>query len=165
MTVRQRIASFLAIGVMTAIVASGSMLAEGASVAAAQPVSTSQSDTAAASGAFGGCPTGYYCDYIYDNGYDLCFKASPFAGNGDIPNWSRYGCRNVDGAIYNNSPFTVRIYFAPNYGDPHACIKPFTKIRDLFNYDFTSGSGPHNFVIGNDIASSSFNLTPCTNPL
>jgi hypothetical protein len=91
----------------------------------------------------------------------LRVRANPFSG---IPsdNWSYYGCRNIDGSLYNNTPFTFRVYFAPNHGDPHACIPPFTKVSDLFNYDFNSGSGPHNLVIGNDIASFSFNLSPCT---
>ncbi len=111
------------------------------------------------------CTSDYFCDYIYDNGTGLCFRLSPFATPGDIPNWGTYGCRNVDGSIYNNSPFTLRIYYGPSYHDPHACIKPFTKISDLFNYDFNSGSGPHNLVIGNDIASSTISLSPCTNPL
>lgn len=39
------------------------------------------------------------------------------------------------------------------------CINPHTKIRDLFNHDFNSGSGPHNLVIGNEIASSTISLT------
>jgi hypothetical protein len=118
-----------------------------------------------ASSSFGNCGTGYYCDYIYDNGTGLCFKLSPFAHPGNIPNWAAYGCRNVDGSIYDDSPFTLRIYYGPNYHDPHACINPFQKVSDLFNYDFNSGSGPHNLVIGNDIASSAISLTRCTNPL
>ena len=107
-----------------------------------------------------------YCDYIHDNGTGLCFKASPFGGTGDIPNWGKYGCRNVDGSFYNNSPFTIRLYYGPNYGDPHACIKPFTKITDLFNYDFNSGTGSsRHLVVGNDVASSTMSLTACTNPI
>lgn len=112
--------------------------------------------------AFANCPSGYFCDYIYDNGYGLCFKVNPFRGY-PSDNWSRYGCRNVDGAIWNNTPFTYRVFFSPNHGDPHACIPPWRKVRDLFNYDFNSGSGPHNLVIGNDIASFTFSLSSCTN--
>jgi len=112
------------------------------------------------------CTQEDYCDYIYDNGTGLCFKASPFGGTGDIPNWGKYGCRNVDGSFYNNSPFTIRLYYGPNYGDPHACIKPFTKITDLFNYDFNSGTGSsRHLVVGNDVASSTMSLTACTNPI
>lgn len=59
--------------------------------------------------------------------------------------------------------FTFRVFYAPNHGDPHACIPPYTKVSDLFNYDFNSGSGPHNLVIGDDIASFSFSTSPCTN--
>jgi hypothetical protein len=111
------------------------------------------------------CPSEYWCDYVFDNGTGLCFKVSPFAGPGNIPNWATFGCRNVDGSIDNNSPFTLRIYFGPHYQDPHACINPFTKVGNLFNHDFNSGSGPHNLVIGNDIASSTISLNRCTNPL
>jgi hypothetical protein len=143
-----------------AVATSGSLFLE-ASPALAQALTTSQSD---ASHAFS-CTQFYYCDYIYDNGTAQCFKAGTFSGPGDVPNWAAYGCRNIDGSIYNNSPFTLRIYYGPHYHDPHACIKPYTKIRDLFNYDFNSGSGPHNLVIGNDIASSTISLSPCTNPL
>ncbi len=28
--------------------------------------------------AFASCPSGYFCDYIYDNGYGVCFKVNPF---------------------------------------------------------------------------------------
>jgi hypothetical protein len=111
------------------------------------------------------CPDAFWCDFVYDNGTELCFEVSPFAGPYNVPNWGTYGCRNVDGSIDNNTPFTLRIYFSPNYGDPHACIDPFTKISNLFNYDFNSGSGPHDYVIGNDIASSTMSLNRCTNPL
>ncbi len=162
MIMRQRLVPFVAIGAVMAVVVSGS-LGTAASPAAAQTRSTSHRATTARSGF--SCTQGYYCDYIYDNGTSLCFKAGTFSGPGNVPNWGTYGCRNVDGAIYNNSPFTLRIYYGPHYHDPHACIKPFTKISDLFNYDFNSGSGPHNLVIGNDIASSTINLSPCTNPL
>ena len=71
----------------------------------------------------------------------------------------------MDGSICNNSPFTLRIYFSPNYGDPHVCIKPCTTISDMCNYDFNSGSGPPNLVIGDDIASSTMSLSVGTNPL
>jgi hypothetical protein len=70
--------------------------------------------------AFASCPSGYFCDYIYDNGYGVCFKVNPFRG---YP----------------------------------------SEVRDLFNYDFNSGSGPHNLVVGNDIASFTFSLSSCTN--
>ena len=162
MPLRQRIAKLVAVQAVTAAAVSVSVFAAGPAMA--QTLITSQNASAASSG-FGDCASGYWCDYVYDNGYDVCFKVSPFAGPGDVPNWGAYGCRNVDGAIYNDSPFTLRIYYGPNYRDPHACIDPFTKIRDLFNYDFNSGSGSHNLVIGNDIASSTISLTTCTNPL
>jgi hypothetical protein len=163
MTIRSRIVLLVANRAVPAVVASGCLFAM-ASSASAQARGTAGSATAAKSG-FTGCTRFYYCDYSDDNGRHQCFKAGTFSGPGDVANWATYGCRNVDGAFYNNSPFTVRIYFAPHYGDPHACIKPYTKIRDLFNYDFNSGRGPHNLVIGNDIASSTISLSPCTNPL
>lgn len=108
------------------------------------------------------CALQQFCDYVYDNGTGVCFSANPFSG---IPsdNWSYYGCRNVDGSIYNNTVFTFRVFYAPNHGDPHACIPPYTRVSNLFNYDFNSGSGPHDLVIGNDIASFSFSTSPCTN--
>ena len=49
-----------------------------------------------------------------------------------------------------------------HWRDPHACIPPYTKVSDLFNYDFNSGSGPHDLVVGNDIASFTFSTSPCT---
>lgn len=162
MTIRQRLGKALAVGAATAVLVGLGVLGQ-AGVATAQTHQAASTATAAA-GSFS-CAQDYWCDYVYDNGTGLCFKVSPFAGPGNIPNWSTYGCRNVDGSIENNSPFTLRIYYGPNYHDPHACIKPFTKISDLFNYDFNSGSGPHNLVIGNDIASSTISLTSCTNPL
>jgi hypothetical protein len=163
MTVRSRLARLATIGVVSAIVASVGVFSQ-SGVATAQAGAHRGPTTVAASSGFT-CSSDYWCDYIYDNGTGLCFKVSPFAGPGNIPNWASYGCRNVDGSIENNSPFTLRIYYGPNYRDPHACIKPFTKISDLFNYDFNSGSGPHNLVIGNDIASSTISLSACTNPL
>jgi Peptidase inhibitor family I36 len=163
MTIRQRITRLAAASVVLAAVTSFAVLSPiGATSVQAQ--TGVPSVRSVASGGFT-CSSDYWCDYIYDNGTGLCFKVSPFAGPGNIPNWASYGCRNVDGSIQNNSPFTLRIYYGPNYQDPHACIKPFTKISDLFNYDFNSGSGPHNLVIGNDIASSTISLTSCTNPL
>jgi hypothetical protein len=162
MNLRQRIVHLMAIGVVLALAASGSI---GAPAHSALAQARSASPGAAAARSAFSCPLYYYCDYIFDYGTGLCFKAGTFSGPGNVPNWGRYGCRNVDGSIYNNSPFTLRIYYGPNYHDPHACIKPWTIIRDLFNYDFNSGSGPHNLVIGNDIASSTISLSPCTNPL
>jgi hypothetical protein len=163
MAVRTRRTNLAIIGVLFAIVASIADFGE-TGPATAQTRTVSRSTTAAATSGFT-CSSGYWCDYIYDNGTDLCFKVSPFSGPGNIPNWGAYGCRNIDGSIENNSPFTLRIYYGPYYHDPHACIKPFTRISDLFNYDFNSGSGPHNLVIGNDIASSTISLSSCTNPL
>lgn len=163
MTIRERLSRLVAVGAVTAMIASVGAFSQ-AGAATAQAHQSSPTATAAASSGFS-CSLEYWCDYIYDNGTGLCFKVSPFAGPGNIPNWAAYGCRNVDGSIDNNSPFTLRIYYGPNYHDPHACINPFTKIRDLFNYDFNSGSGPHNLVIGNDIASSTISLTRCSNPL
>jgi Peptidase inhibitor family I36 len=161
-TFRQRFSLLIAVAGVVALVASLGVLPEAAAAATAQPLS--RQPAAAAASSFS-CGDYYWCDYVYDNGTGLCFKVSPFAGPGNIPNWATYGCRNVDGSIDNNTPFTLRIYYGPNYHDPHACIKPFTKISDLFRYDFNSGSGPHNLVIGNDIASSTVNLSACTNPL
>jgi hypothetical protein len=163
MTIQSRIVPLVAGVTAAAVVASGCLFAV-AGAASAQSRSSDRTAIAAKSG-FTGCTRFYYCDYTNDNGTHLCFRAGTFSGPGDVANWATYGCRNVDGAFYNNSPFTVRIYFAPHYGDPHACIKPYTKIRDLFNYDFNNGRGPHNLVIGNDIASSTISLSPCTNPL
>lgn len=165
MTIRRRIAKLAVIGAVMSVGAGYGLLATGGVAAAQTALRASQHPLAVTSATFANCQSGYYCDYVYDNGTGLCFKISPFATSGNVPNWGTHGCRNVDGSIYNNSPFTLRIYYGPNYHDPHACIKPFTKITDLFNYDFNSGSGPHNLVIGNDIASSSVNLSPCTNPL
>ena len=162
MTIRQRLARLATIGAVSAIVVSIGVFSQ-VGGAVAQTRESSQSATAASAGFT--CSSEYWCDYIYNNGTGLCFKVSPFAGPGNVPNWASYGCRNVDGSIENNSPFTLRIYYGPNYHDPHACIKPFTKISNLFNYDFNSGSGPHNLVIGNDIASSTISLSSCTNPL
>ena len=171
MTVSRTVARLMSMAAAMAFVAgvtvaSGSAAAVAASPAPSQgtPAASSPMTAAQASSTFT-CAAEFWCDYIYDNGTGLCFKLSPFSGPLNVPNWGKYGCRNVDGSIYDNSPFTLRIYFSPNYGDPHACIKPFTKISDLFNYDFNSGSGPHNLVIGNDIASSTMSLSPCTNPL
>jgi hypothetical protein len=157
MSLRQRIAGLTAIAIVATTV--GGFAA--ASPVLAQSVARTASAPAAASGSFT-CASQQFCDYIYDNGTGVCFKANPFSG---IPsdNWSYYGCRNVDGSIYNNTVFTFRVYYAPNHGDPHACIPPYTKVSDLFNYDFNSGSGSHNLVIGNDIASFSFSTSPCTN--
>jgi hypothetical protein len=157
MSVRQRIASFAAITIVAATV--GGFAAAGPALA--RPVARTTSASAAASGSFT-CALQQFCDYVYDNGTGVCFKANPFSG---IPsdNWSYYGCRNVDGSIYNNTVFTFRVFYGPNHGDPHACIPPYTKVSDLFNYDFNSGSGPHNLVIGDDIASFSFSTSPCTN--
>jgi hypothetical protein len=163
MAVRGRRANLAIIGVLSAIIGSVAVFGH-SGPATAQTRTGSQAMTAAASRGFT-CSSEYWCDYIYDNGTGLCFRVSPFSGPGNIPNWAAYGCRNIDGSIENNSPFTLRIYYGPNYHDPHACIKPFTKISDLFNYDFNSGSGPHNLVIGNDIASSTISLSRCTNPL
>jgi hypothetical protein len=160
MTFRQRIAKFAAIGAGTVVLATGAAFAAGTPAMAKSGHSHLRA-RAAATSAFT-CGSQQFCDYIYDNGTGVCFKANPFSG---IPsdNWSYYGCRNVDGSIYNNTVFTFRVYYGPNHGDPHACIPPYTKVRDLFNYDFNSGSGPHNLVIGNDIASFSFSTSPCTN--
>jgi Peptidase inhibitor family I36 len=157
MSLRRRIAKLGAIVIVVATV--------GALGAASSAIARSQLGTASAQAAASGgfsCASQQFCDYIYDNGTGVCFKANPFSG---IPsdNWSYYGCRNVDGSIYNNTVFTFRVYYGPNHGDPHACIPPYTKVSDLFNYDFNSGSGPHNLVIGNDIASFSFSTSPCTN--
>ncbi len=157
MSFRQRIARVAA----TAIVATTVGGFAAAAPVLAQPLARTTNAPAAASGSFT-CAFQQFCDYIYDNGTGVCFKANPFSG---IPsdNWSYYGCRNVDGSIYNNTAFTFRVFYAPNHGDPHACIPPYTKVSDLFNYDFNSGSGPHNLVIGNDIASFSFSTSPCSN--
>lgn len=157
MTVRQRIAKLAAIAVVVATVGALAV----ASPAIARSAVGSTTARAATSAGFS-CGSQDFCDYIYDNGTGLCFSANPFSG---IPsdNWSYYGCRNIDGSIYNNTAFTFRVYFAPNHGDPHACVPPYTKVSDLFNYDFNSGSGPHDLVIGNDIASFSFSLSRCTN--
>ena len=159
---RGRSTVFAAVIALTAFIGSASLPSQ----AVAGPVRAGSvtHGVVAAKHAFA-CSRFYYCDYIYDYGTGLCFKAGTFSGPGNLPNWGKYGCRNVDGSFFNNSPFTVRIYYAPHYGDPHACIKPFTKIKDLFNYDFNSGRGPHNLVIGNDIASSKISLSPCTNPI
>jgi hypothetical protein len=172
MTIRHRIARVAAVAGLLAMVTVVSF-ASGAGAdstatpaqAAAQAQAALGNDAPAIAATGFSCSSEYWCDYIYDNGTGLCFKVSPFAGPGNIPNWGTYGCRNVDGSIENNSNFTLRIYWGPNYEDPHACIPAFTKIRDLFNYDFNSGSGPHNLVIGNDIASSTISLNRCTNPL
>jgi hypothetical protein len=157
MSFQLRIASLYAIAMVAATV--GGFAAAGPVLA--QSAAGTTSATAAASASFT-CASQQFCDYIYDNGTGVCFKANPFSG---IPsdNWSYYGCRNVDGSIYNNTVFTFRVFYAPNHGDPHACIPPYTKVSDLFNYDFNSGSGPHNLVIGDDIASFSFSTSPCTN--
>jgi hypothetical protein len=163
MTIRQRAVVFLTVGAVAAAGVSGGVFAATGSATVRTRDSATRVATTAST--FAHCGTGYWCDYIYDNGYDICFKVSPFAGPGNVPNWGHYGCRNVDGAIYNDSPFTLRVFFGPNYHDPHACINPFTKIRDLFRYDFNSGRGPHKLVIGNDIASSTISLNRCTNPL
>lgn len=156
MSFRARIARLGAI----AIVAGAAALAAASPSLAQSGASTPSAPTIPNSGF--ACGSQQFCDYIYDNGTGVCFKANPFSG---IPsdNWSYYGCRNVDGSIYNNTVFTFRVFYAPNRGDPHACIPPYTKVSDLFNYDFNSGSGPHDLVIGDDIASFSFSTSPCTN--
>jgi hypothetical protein len=136
-----------------------------ASVATGRSFRRGPAASVAASRSFAQCATGYWCDYVRANGRDLCFKVSPFVGPGDIPNWGVYHCRNVDGAIYNNSPFTLRIYYGPHYRGPYACLEPFTKVRDLFTRYFNTGSGPHDLVIGNNIASSTISLTRCTKHL
>lgn len=159
MTFRQRIANLAAIGTGAVVVAM-----VGAFIAASPAIARSRerSPTVAAAASGFACGSQQFCDYIYDNGTGVCFKVNPFSG---IPsdNWAYYGCRNIDGSIYNNTAFTFRVFYAPNHGDPHACIPPYTKVADLFNYDFNSGSGPHDLVIGNDIASFSFSTAPCTN--
>jgi hypothetical protein len=118
MTVRSRLARLATIGVVSAIVASVGVFSQ-SGAATAQAGGGRAPATLAASSGFT-CSSDYWCDYIYDNGTGLCFKVSPFAGPGNIPNWGSYGCRNVDGSIENNSPFTLRIYYGPNYHDPHA---------------------------------------------
>lgn len=157
MSSRQRIASLAASAIVVATVSAF----VAASPAMAQSGASTLGVPAAASAGFT-CGSQQFCDYVYDNGTGVCFKANPFSG---IPsdNWSYYGCRNIDGSIYNNTVFTFREFYAPNHGDPHACIPPYTKVTDLFNYDFNSGSGPHDLVVGNDIASFSFSTSPCTN--
>ncbi len=160
MSFRRRIASLTAIAMVAATVGGFAAASPVLAQSAAGTTSGTTSAPAAASASFT-CALQQFCDYIYDNGTGVCFKANPFSG---IPsdNWSYYGCRNVDGSIYNNTVFTFRVFYAPNHGDPHACIPPYTKVSDLFNYDFNSGSGPHNLVIGDDIASFSFSTSPCT---
>jgi hypothetical protein len=142
MSFRQRIASLAAIAIVASTV--GGFAATGPALASSAARATSA--PAAATGSFA-CALQQFCDYIYDNGTGACFKANPFSG---IPsdNWSYYGCRNVDGSIYNNTVFTFRVFYGPNHGDPHACVPPYTKVSDLFNYD---------------IASFSFSTSPCTN--
>jgi hypothetical protein len=163
MTVRQRITKVVAAAAVLATLMSLAVLSPIAATSVQAQPGVANARSVASAGFT--CSSDYWCDYIYDNGTGLCFQVSPFAGPGNIPNWASYGCRNVDGSIQNNSPFTLRIYYGADYHDPHACINPFTKISDLFNYDFNSGSGPHNLVIGNDIASSTISLSRCTNPL
>jgi hypothetical protein len=155
MACRQRVTSRAAIAAVLATISA---------FVVASPVSARPGATAPRAHAASGfsCALQQFCDYIYDDGTSACFKANPFSG---IPsdNWSYYGCRNVDGSIYNNTVFTFRVFYGPNHGDPHACIPPYTKVSDLFNYDFNSGSGPHDLIIGDDIASFSFSTSPCTN--
>jgi hypothetical protein len=157
---RQRITRLAAIGASTTALIGIYVLA-GAGSAVAQSSQSAQSAAPAATRTFS-CGFQQFCDYVYDNGTDRCFAANPFSG---VPsdNWSYYGCRNIDGSLYNNTAFTFRVYYAPNLGDPHACVPPYTKVSNLFNYDFISGRGPHDLVVGNDIASFTFNLSPCTN--
>src|ERR1700730_10097411 len=61
----------------------------------------------------------FYCDYVHTGFSDRCF-----IGQGNSSNWG--SCRNVDESFINATSERVRIYFGPNFGDPHACIPPMT---------------------------------------
>ncbi len=136
MSVRQRLANLAAIATVVATV--GALAA--ASPAIAQSGARTPNARPAASSGFA-CGFQQFCDYVYDNGTGACFKANPFSG---IPsdNWSYYGCRNVDGSIYNNTVFTFRVYYAPNHGDPHACIPPTPRSATYSTMTSTVVAGP-----------------------
>jgi len=100
----------------------------------------------------------FYCDYVHTG-----FSGRCLIGEGNSPDWGT--CRNVDESFINNTSKRVRIYFGPNFGDPHACIPPNTDFSTFAGLDFNSGTGANTQPITNNIASSTESTSPCTNPL
>jgi hypothetical protein len=105
------------------------------------------------------CPAGDFCVWT---GVD--FTGTEYKFTKSSANWPS-SVHNKDVSIYDASSNYVRLYYAINYGDPHTCVIPGEAFPSLPFY-FNSGTGAnYRYPVQDDVASSSMDSNPCTNPM
>jgi Peptidase inhibitor family I36 len=95
-------------------------------------------------------PTMEYCDFSSgDPGGRGCLNA-----DASVANWE--SCRNQDIGFWNATPYSVRLYYSPNYAGAWICVPGNTDIGSLSGKDFNNGSGDPGYgdPVRNDVASS-----------
>jgi hypothetical protein len=102
------------------------------------------------------CPSGDFCVWSGTN-----YTGRELELSHDDSDWGSF--RNVDESLVDNADAWIRIWYSPNYGDPHTCVGPFTDVPNLSPYYFNSG-GPH-YPVENDIASSTMSDVICQAPM
>jgi Peptidase inhibitor family I36 len=85
-----------------------------------------------------------------------------FTGNAE--NWNSK-LQNLDESVYNNSSEYVRLYYGPDYGNPHTCISPgesysFDNLESPFLFYFNS-NGPA-FQVWDDVHGSTMGSGACS---
>ena len=109
------------------------------------------------------CPGNNACVWAGNNFTEAFLITYPGATQ-----WGPPGFRNVDESFYNNSLYSVRLYYSPGEKGAWVCIKPNTTISDInSSYVFNNGSGDSGYdsPLRNDVASSSMTTKTCTNPI
>jgi hypothetical protein len=135
-----------------------------------QRAAMSQHAESVAAPATGDCPSGDFCAYSSTN-YQGNYE--DFHGNDD--QWNS-GIINQDESIINNSYEWVRLYYGPDYGDPHTCIvaeggdegSSVTNFPDLlspFKFYFNSNESGSTKYVWRDVHGSTMDYTICTGPM
>ena len=109
------------------------------------------------------CPGDHACVWAGNNFTDAYLITYPGATE-----WRPPGFRSVDASFYNNSLYSVRLYYSPNEKGAWVCIKSNTTISNInSSYVFDNGSGDPGYhsPLRNDVASSNMTIQTCTNPI
>jgi len=154
-------AALMVISLVSPATAAVGARSAGAAIHSASAVTAAAQAHAAGVEQAGTCPSHlgqtFYCDYARTGFLSECLTVS-----GNDSNWG--SCRNVDESFINNTNEYVRLWFGPNFGDPHACLNPGRAISNLAGFVFNSGSGA-GAPIENNVASSTESTSKCTNPI
>jgi Peptidase inhibitor family I36 len=143
-----------------AAIPSGAALASPSSAAAVNFVAKAESPA----GSVFGCPVGYFCIYTGPN-----YTGTRYQTNQNVENLPS-GIINADASFVDNDwDLYVRLYYGPDYGNPHTCIVTgqgvaeyanlLTPIHYYFNSNMTAGQ---TLYVYDDVHGLTIDSTVCT---